>query len=64
MDVNQSPNRFLEQTILTVFLWIGLWGTVSLFLDHYVTSFEAKLLVYMLLVSASFSLLRARNHIK
>jgi hypothetical protein len=61
---NQSPHRFLEQTILTVFLWIGIWGTVSLFLDHYVHSFDAKLLVYMFMVSVSFSLLHMREHIQ
>ena len=59
-----SPHRFLEETVLTVFLWIGLWGTVSLFLEHYVSSFEAKLLFYIVLVSGSFTALHARNHIK
>jgi hypothetical protein len=60
----RSPHRFLEETVLTVFLWIGLWGTVSLFVEHYVTAFEAKLLFYIVLVSGAFSALHARNHIK
>lgn len=59
-----SPHRFLEETVLTVFLWIGLWGTVSLFVDHYVSSFEAKLLFYIVLVSGAFTALHTRDHIK
>jgi len=58
------PHRFLEETVLTVFFWIGLWGTVSLLLDHYVPIWSYKLVVYILLVVGSFSLLHAREHIK
>jgi hypothetical protein len=58
------PHRFLEETVLTVFFWIGLWGTVSMFLDHYVSSWSSKLGIYIALVIGSFALLHMREHIK
>jgi hypothetical protein len=54
---------YLEQNILSTFLLIGLWGSVTLFLDHYVKRFGEKLLTYILFVIVSFTLLHARNHI-
>ena len=58
------PHRYLEETVLTVFFWIGLWGTVSLFLEHYVQSWSYQLGIYITLVIGSFALLHMREHIK
>jgi hypothetical protein len=55
---------YLEETILTIFLWIGLWGIVTLFFEHYVKRFGNQLAVYILFVIVSFSLLHSRNHIR
>jgi len=57
------PHRFLEETVLTVFLWIGLWGSISLLLDHLFTSWIARFSVYIVLVTLSFLLLYVREHI-
>jgi len=59
----QDTHRFIEETILHVFLWIGLWGSISIFIDHYLLQFETKLLFYILVVMGSFYLLKLRNHI-
>jgi len=55
---------FLEQTVLTIFLWIGLWGLVSLILDHYIRDFGEKLATYIMFVIVAFGLLHSRNHIR
>lgn len=57
------PHRYLEETVLTVFFWIGLWGSVSLLLEHFVPLWTAKLVVYLGLGISSFCLLVAREHI-
>jgi len=59
----QDTHRFIEETVLHVFLWIGLWGSISIFIDHYLLQFETKLLFYILVVMGSFYLLKLRNHI-
>lgn len=59
----EKSDKYFEHTILTIFLWIGIWGTISLFLDHYVQAFGAKLLTYILFTISSFSLLHVRDHI-
>lgn len=58
------PHRFLEETVLTVFFWIGLWGTVSLFLEHFVPNWPYQLTIYIILAIGSFALLHMREHIK
>ena len=64
MTTHDHHHKYLEQTILTVCLWAGLWGTLSLFIDHFVQSFGFKLLVYFTLVLISFYMLLTRDHIK
>ena len=53
----------LEDEISAIFLWLGVWGTISLFLDHYIKGFGEKLAIYIVLVIVSFTFLHARNHI-
>ena len=60
---NKNTTSFLEQTLLTIFLWIGMWGIVTMFFDHYIKSFGYKLATYIIFVIVSFSLLHVRNHI-
>jgi len=57
------PHKYLEEIVLTVFFWVGLWGSVSLFLDHFCTSWWSRLGVYLALVIGSFTLLLVREHI-
>jgi len=56
-------SRFVEETILTVFLWVGLWGTISVFLDNYIKEYKHRLLVYGIIVIISFGLLITRGHV-
>jgi hypothetical protein len=57
------PHRFIEETMLTVFLWIGLWGSISQLLDHLFTTWIARFSVYIVLAVFSFLLLYLREHI-
>jgi hypothetical protein len=62
MDENTAV--FLEENILSTFLLIGLWGSITLFIDHYIHSFSGKLLTYIMFVVISFTLMNKRNHIR
>ena len=64
VGMTQANIAFLEHTILTIFLWIGIWGIVTLLFEHYIKSFGYQLATYIFFVIASFSLLNYRNHIK
>jgi len=59
----EIPHRFIEETLLTVLLWVGCWGLCSLILDTFVHSFVGKLGVYMSLIIVSFGLLIVREHV-
>lgn len=61
--MNKEEAAYLEQTILTVFLWIGLWGIINMFFEHYCKSFGTQLFVYIVFVITSFTLLKNRNHL-
>jgi len=58
------PHRYLEETVLTVFLWIGLWGAVSLVVEDYMKVWSSKLIMYSIFAIVAFSLLYAREHIQ
>ena len=58
-----TSHRFIEETLLQVILWIGLWGAISLIIDHYLVQFGTKLLFYIFLIIGSFHLLKMRKHI-
>ena len=55
--------QFLEETILTVLLWSGLWGSISILLDHYLKRFQTKFVVYIVITAVAFGLLVTRGHI-
>jgi len=56
-------NQFVEETLLTVLLWVGCWGVCSLFLDTYIHSFVGKLSAYVLISAVAFALLIVRGHV-
>ena len=56
-------HRFLEETLLTVMLWVGAWGTLSLLLERFVRSFGRKLLTYLCFIVVAFVLLCLREHV-
>lgn len=58
-----NVHRYLEETVLTIFFWVGVWGTISLVVEHMTNSWISKLLFYIVLVSISFTLLHMREHI-
>ena len=64
MEIKEHHHKYLEHTVLSIFLWAGLWGTLSLFMDHYVQTFGLKIMVYITLVVVSFSLMVCRDHIQ
>jgi hypothetical protein len=60
--VEPEHHRFIEETILTVLLWVGCWGICSLLLDTYIHSFVGKLGTYGAITVLSFVLLIVRGH--
>jgi len=56
-------HRFLEYTVLTIFLWIGLWGAIDLLVEKYELTFSQKMSMYACFAIVSFYLLYVRDHI-
>lgn len=55
---------FLEETILTVFLWVGIWGAISHLIDHYFKRyFFSEMAIYIAIALISFSLLAVRGYV-
>ena len=52
---------FIEQTLFIIFLWIGIWGLVDLYLDHHATR-ESRINVYIVFILISFLFLYLRGH--
>ena len=56
-------HRFLEETMLTVLLWVGVWEMIALLLERYIRSFEGKLLMLFLFIVVAFSGLCLRKYV-
>jgi len=52
---------FVEQTLFIIFLWIGIWGLVDLYLDHHSTR-ESRFKIYIVFILISFLFLYLRGH--
>ena len=52
---------FVEQTLFIIFLWIGIWGLVDLFLDEN-ASRESRINIYVVFILISFVFLYLRGH--
>jgi hypothetical protein len=63
MERRNTPDRFFENIILTVIVWVGIWGIITLVIDHYLHSFWARLATYIAMTSTAFMLLCLRDHI-
>ena len=61
MNINASED-FIEQTILTVFLWIGIWEIIALIIQQYVQGFGTKLAIYIFFVISSFYIMKSRKY--
>lgn len=64
--VKQSTEyrHFLEETILTVFLWVGIWGAISHVIDHYFKRyFYSEVFIYIIIAAVSFWLLAIRGYV-
>lgn len=56
-------SRFVEETVITVFLWVGLWGVISVFIDKYIKEHKHQIAVYSVITIVAFGLLMSRGHI-
>jgi hypothetical protein len=56
-------SRFVEETIINVVLWVGLWGFVSGLIDEYVKDNKHQMIVYAIISIIAFILLINRGHI-
>jgi hypothetical protein len=64
MASTKPYRHYLEETILTVFLWIGIWGTISHIIDHYFKRyFMSEIAIYIGIAMISFGLLAARGYV-
>ena len=64
MASTKTYRNFLEETILTVFLWIGIWGTISHLIDHYFKRyFLSEIAIYITIAVVSFTLLAVRGYV-
>ena len=64
MASTKTYRNFLEETILTVFLWVGIWGTISHLIDHYFKRyFFSEIAVYIAIAVVSFGLLAVRGYV-
>ena len=64
MASTKTYRNFLEETILTVFLWIGIWGTISHLIDHYFKRyFLSEMAIYITIAVVSFTLLAVRGYV-
>jgi len=64
--VKQSTEyrHFLEETVLTVFLWVGIWGALSHIIEHYFKRyFYSELIIYIIIAVIAFYLLASRGYI-
>jgi len=52
---------FVEQTLFIIFLWIGIWGLVDLFLDENMSR-ESRIKIYVMFILISFVFLYLRGH--
>jgi membrane protein DedA with SNARE-associated domain len=65
MASTKPYRHYLEETILTVFLWIGIWGAISHLIDHYFKSyFYSELMIYITIAVVSFTLLAVRGYVE
>ena len=56
--------QFLEETVLTVFLWVGIWGAISHIIDHYFKRFfYSEIIIYIIIALVSFGLLAVRGYV-
>jgi hypothetical protein len=63
VNCDAGARRFIEQTSLTVLLWVGLWGAIQLVVETLLVSFIEKLFAYTMCTVTSIVLLRIRRHI-
>jgi len=57
-------SQYLEETLLTVFLWVGVWGAVSHLIDHYFKRyFYSEMMIYIVIATVSFTLLAIRGYV-
>jgi hypothetical protein len=64
VDQSTEHRQFLEETVLTVFLWVGIWGAISHLIEYYFKRyFYSELLIYIAIASVSFSILSVRGYV-
>jgi len=56
--------RFIENTIILVLIWVGVWGIIEIFLEHHCKSTAFRLFAYFLLVFIGFIISYYRNFSK
>jgi len=62
--ISNDYRHFLEETILTVFLWIGIWGVISHVIEHYFKKyFFSEIFIYIIITFVSFTILAMRGHV-
>jgi len=64
MKQTTEYRQFLEETVLTVFLWVGIWGAISHVIEHYFKRyFYSELMIYITITVISFYFLASRGYV-
>jgi hypothetical protein len=64
MKQSTEYHQFLEETVLTVFLWVGIWGAISHIIEHYFKRyFYSELIIYVTIATVSFYFLASRGYV-
>ena len=60
---NYPVGKHMEETFLTLLIWIGMWGIASHLIAVYCKTPLCEVLLYAFLVAFGYFALYARNHI-
>jgi hypothetical protein len=64
-DAEKSTHmfQFIEQTLLTVFIWVGAWGLLQLLIEHFASNWITQAVLYFVMVAAGSVLMNYRGYV-
>ena len=55
--------QYIEQTVFVLFIWVGGWGVLHLFIEHVAKDWLAQLVIYVALLAIGFAMMNYRKYI-
>lgn len=56
-------SKFITNEFIIIFFWIGLWGIIETTVDHFISNYKIKIVIYFIILLISIFILK-RNKIK